>query len=80
MLNGQSGSGNYTVTFDQNGVQVFPCRCGETHVGDYAEYEFAQHNCDHDATLLFVDYDDPESEGDAICPLCGKTWAMRHAA
>lgn len=63
----------------ENGERVYPCRCGETHSGQYAEYDYGHHNCLHDATLLFVDSDDP-AEGDVMCPQCGNVWGVRNAA
>lgn len=68
-----------SVAHFENGEQVFPCRCGVTHRGEYAAYDYGHHNCFHDAPLLFIESADP-NEGDAMCPQCGKTWPMRHAA
>lgn len=67
------------VVYVENGERVFPCRCGETHRGEYAAYDYGHHNCFHDATLLFVESDDP-SERDVLCPQCGMHWAVRNAA
>lgn len=74
-----NASNSNMVAHFENGEQAYPCRCGETHRGEYAAYDYGHHNCFHDAILLFVESDDPD-EGDVMCPLCGKTWGARHAA
>lgn len=46
--------------------QVFPCKCGETHRGPYAIYDFGHHNCEHKGY--------PPSDlgdGDRMCVECG---------
>lgn len=67
------------VVHIENGEQVYPCRCGETHRGEHGVYDYGHHNCFHDVTLLFFECNDP-SEGDVMCPQCGKTWAVRNAS
>jgi len=51
-----------------NDTQVYPCRCGVTHEGDYALYDFGHHECFHDETLLDIGL------GQVICPQCGNVW------
>jgi hypothetical protein len=53
------------------GGQVYPCRCGETHRGEYAVYDYGHHNCFHDKPLLRLD-----ETGDVMCPECGKAWQV----
>jgi hypothetical protein len=67
-----TGLSGYTIHLDVDGNEVFPCRCGETHTGDYAVYDHGHHNCFHDAAL--VDIGKPEVEGYLMCPQCGKTF------
>lgn len=50
--------------------RVFPCRCGATHRGDYAAYDFAHHECFHDSVLSRLD------EESATCPDCGKVFEL----
>lgn len=66
-----TASSNYT-TFVENGEVVYPCRCGKTHRGDYAIYDYGHHNCFHTAEL--VDIGNPEISGYFMCPQCGKTF------
>jgi hypothetical protein len=61
-----TGSENYTKYFE-DGEEVWPCRCGETHRGDYGFYDFIHHNCDHDDIVVVHDF----SFG--YCGGCGKT-------
>jgi len=56
--------------FDTEGNEIFPCRCGETHKGDYGLYDFMHHNCFHDAPLWSMK-DDP---GHFVCGACGKSF------
>lgn len=48
--------------------EVYPCRCGETHRGDYALYDFAHHNCFHAGELVVLD----EIENGALYMVCGQ--------
>lgn len=57
--------------FIADGEQVYPCRCGETHRGDYAAYDYGHHNCLHDCALLWL------ADRAVICPLCGASWYVR---
>lgn len=49
--------------------QVYPCRCGVTHRGDYALYAFMHHECFHDDELTWISVPDI-----AMCPACGKVF------
>lgn len=53
----------------EDGEQVYPCRCGETHRGPYAAYTYGHHNCFHHASLVQIDAEMPD---DFMCPLCGE--------
>lgn len=59
-----------TQVFESTGEQVYPCRCGETHRGDYALYTFGHHNCFHDAPLMPLDF------GELVCVDCGKVFQV----
>lgn len=59
---------NYTVVLDAAGEPVYPCRCGETHRGPYGVYDYAHHNCFHDAKLVRL------GVGYFMCPQCGKAF------
>ena len=50
-------------------VQVFPCRCGETHRGEYAAEDYAHHNCFHGPLMVRLD-------NQAICVLCGAVFEL----
>ena len=71
-----TGSTNQTVWLE-NGVEVWPCGCGETHRGDYGHYDFVHHNCPHDDELFlntpFVNQEQ-HLVAQAICILCGQAW------
>lgn len=43
----------------------FPCRCGDTHDGDYALYDWMHHNCFHDQGWWHL------GSGQLICVDCG---------
>lgn len=66
---------NATAHFE-NGVQVYPCRCGETHRGEYAAYVFDHHECFHAVEMIL---ETVAGHPLAICPACGKSWQMREA-
>lgn len=64
-----------TIYFDHvNGKSetVYPCRCGQTHRGDYAFEDWNHHECLHQATLVLCE------EGFVLCPLCGNAWDIRN--
>ena len=64
-----SASTNITYFFEQ-GVRVFPCRCGETHVEAYAEEDWNHHNCFHSSKLVWCD----KKDGQLICMDCGEVF------
>lgn len=47
---------------------VYPCRCGVTHRGDYALYDWAHHNCFHDEPLSRL------GDDQVMCPSCGEVF------
>jgi CDGSH-type Zn-finger protein len=61
----KTDSTNQTIWIE-DGEEVYPCRCGETHRGDYALYTVMHHEHDHDE--VFWDIADI-----GICTGCGKT-------
>jgi hypothetical protein len=71
------------MTLDDYGRVGIPCRCGLTHTGDYAEYDYAHCNCLHTDDLLWIgseDDIDSAAKSDCvsvICGQCGKTWGVR---
>lgn len=58
-------SGTDKPRYFEAGQEVYPCRCGETHRGDYAVEDFLHHNCYHDEFLRIGD-------GQVVCTDCGK--------
>ena len=52
--------------------QVYPCRCGVTHRGEYAVYDYGHHMCFHDAGLDWLD-DDLDA---LICVMCGNVFGL----
>jgi len=69
-------SANNPTAHFENGVLVYPCRCGETHRGEYAAYDFGHHECLHDVRLIL---ETVAAHPLAICPACGKSWQMSEA-
>ncbi|MFA7265749.1 MAG: hypothetical protein WC054_05505 [Candidatus Nanopelagicales bacterium] len=65
-----TGHSNYTI-YIEDGQEVYPCRCGETHRGDYAIYDYGHHNCTHTAPLVNIDITDV-----LMCPQCGATFRV----
>jgi len=61
---------NTTMWFEK-GEQVFPCWCGETHKGAYAEEDWNHHNCLHRDSLVLIHGDMPDYW---ICMPCGQTF------
>lgn len=70
-----AASGSQTIHMEGD-EQVYPCRCGETHRGPYAVYDFGHHNCFHDEPLQQLMTDDPDW---LICPMCGKTFRVERS-
>jgi len=69
-----TGDLNTTSVMGRNGERIYPCRCGQTHRGDYGLYEFGHHNCFHETELLGL----PAGKDiQAICPLCGMSWRVK---
>ncbi|HAR46097.1 MAG TPA: hypothetical protein DCS05_07985 [Nitrospiraceae bacterium] len=55
--------------------KIYPCRCGETHSGEYAEELWNHHNCYHTASPLFLSKPAGEGEmGLLMCMECGETF------
>lgn len=54
----------------EGGEQIYPCRCGETHRGPYAAYDYGHHNCFHRAALSRLGADD------LMCPECGEMFRL----
>lgn len=67
-----TGANNYTMYFE-NGEEVFPCRCGETHRGADV-YTFGHHNCFHNTPLMKMQKIDGIEQ--AICPDCGELFEL----
>jgi hypothetical protein len=65
-------------TVIEEGREVFPCRCGQTHRGDYAAETWNHHNCRHNEKLMCIG-GIGGSEHQAICPECGRVWAFDDA-
>jgi len=65
-----TGTTSDTTYLDEKGNEVFPCRCGEVHEGDYACEEYLHHECLHDTSL------DDIGDGLVICMDCGRTWRV----
>lgn len=57
----------------ENGERVYPCRCGQTHRGPQAEYDYGHHNCLHTAPLIrLAGVSGKFDDGHLMCPQCGK--------
>ena len=54
--------------------EVYPCRCGTTHTGPYAIYDYGHHNCYHDSSL--VPLSEQYDEDQWMCPDCGKVFNL----
>ncbi len=65
---------NSTVQYMDGNEQVWPCRCGQVHRGDYGQYDYGHHECFHDSGLVHLDDNDPNY---LACPDCGKTFHIR---
>ncbi len=63
----KTGTSNYPIHIE-DGEQVYPCRCGKTHRGDYAIYVYGHHNCDHPSPMLHLGH------GQVVCGECGNVW------
>ena len=63
-----TGTSNFTRYFE-DGQQVFPCHCGETHRGDYALEAWTHHNCEHGPMSQVA--------GNVMCLECGATFPFK---
>ncbi len=64
----QTGTSNRTI-YLEDGEEVYPCPCGETHRGDYGIYDYIQHTCRHGDELWPMD---DEGQGvEVLCSQCG---------
>ena len=59
-----------------DGESVYPCRCGETHTGLYAIYDYMHHNCLHDGPLVYYLREVEPESNEVMCEACGKTWQV----
>ena len=71
-MNTKTEDSNVTIFFEDEGGQVYPCRCGEIHRGDYAIYDYGHHNCFHKTDLIGLPAGKDKIQ--AICPECGMSW------
>jgi len=64
----RTGTNNFTYYYEGN-ERVFPCRCGETHRGEYAHWDWVHHECLHSGRLWALE----EIEGikQFLCADCG---------
>lgn len=70
------GSLQYTIHVE-DGEVVYPCRCGVTHRGPYAFYNYGHHTCFHDAPLVRIA---PEEDPDYLmCGACGQTFTVEQS-
>ncbi len=60
-----------TTIYIIDGKQAYPCRCGETHRGDYALYDMMHHECFHDCALIWL------ADRAVMCPQCGASWYVK---
>lgn len=72
-----TGTATSTATWAalEDGEQVYPCRCGETHTGEFGLHNYMHHNCFHKAPLVDVGAEVGISM--IACPLCGQTWEVK---
>jgi len=61
-----------TTHIYENGERVWPCRCGKTHRGAYAQEDWAMHQCLHQADLMVSELSDGNYQ--VLCPDCGASW------
>ena len=65
----ETGTSSYSVILE-NGEQVYPCRCGVTHRGPYAIYDYGHHTCGHPSPLIWC------WEGQVMCGECGQVFGL----
>lgn len=51
--------------------QVYPCRCGQTHRGEYGQEDWNHHNCYHQSPLVWI-----ERGAELMCMDCGETFLI----
>lgn len=57
--------------------QVFPCRCGETHRGEWGWVPYYEHQCLHQWPLYDLFQDDEEQLSPQwTCPGCAKYFSL----
>jgi len=71
MATSQATSANQPTIFVEGNKPVFPCRCGQTHRGDYACEDMMKHECLHNCALIRLTADV------GYCPLCGTSWLVK---
>ncbi len=64
----QTGTSNRTI-WVEDGEEVYPCPCGETHRGPYALYDYGHHTCRHGDEI----WDLSEDGIGLLCSQCGAT-------
>lgn len=65
------------TTWVEDGKEVFPCRCGTTHRGDYGFYDYMHHNCFHTSDLIDLSYPHMKLRTYLMCPDCGMVFNVR---
>ena len=70
-----TSTGTSTQYFE-DGQRVFPCRCGETHRGEYALHDFMHHECMHNLPLVQFQDDMPNL---TMCRECGRVFQIEEA-
>ena len=58
-----------TTVYYEFGGQVWPCRCGEIHRGEYGKNDYLMHECFHDEILML-------GADSGVCTSCGKPVAI----
>lgn len=54
----------------------YPCRCGQTHTGDYAYEDWNHHMCFHDEEMWAFWKDASQGEIMVVCSICGNSWLL----
>ncbi len=72
----KTSSSNWTQYYE-NGERVYPCRCGETHRGDYGFYDYMHHECFHDGVVWKIT--EPGLPDLYLCSDCGKLFVLEAA-
>jgi len=65
-----------TDYFVEDGERVYPCRCGETHRGQYAAEERRHHNCFHSEHIIILGPAAAPDEYQGCCITCGATFII----